>query len=209
MTEISNFPKVTVILRGYNYESVRAVVKSMVGTRLRSVEITMNSEGAIDMIRKIVDEFGDQILVGAGTVLTLEQVKQCIDAKVKFILSPTMLSKEILDYCKAHHVVTVPGAFSPTEIKQSFEDGADIVKIFPAARLGSKYIQDIFAPLGVMPIMVVGGINCENVSEFLQAGASYAGIGSGIFNKQDIIECNEEELKKQIEYFESKMNWGE
>ncbi|MEG0238960.1 bifunctional 4-hydroxy-2-oxoglutarate aldolase/2-dehydro-3-deoxy-phosphogluconate aldolase [Anaerorhabdus sp.] len=209
MTVLTNFPKVTVILRGYNYESVRAVVRAMRGTKLQSVEITMNSEGAIDIIKKIVSEFGDEIQVGAGTVLTLEQAKACIDANVKFILSPTMLSREILDYCTKHKVVSVPGALSPTEIKQSLEDGANIVKIFPAARLGAKYIQDISAPLGKMPLMVVGGINAENVEEYFKAGASYAGIGSGIFDKQDIITCNEEALKKQIEYFETKINWGE
>ncbi|MEA4873940.1 bifunctional 4-hydroxy-2-oxoglutarate aldolase/2-dehydro-3-deoxy-phosphogluconate aldolase [Anaerorhabdus sp.] len=208
MIQGQNFPQVTVILRGYNYESVRSVVSAMVGTKLRSVEITMNSKDAIETIKKIANEFKDEILVGAGTVLTYDQAMECIQAGVQFILSPVVLSKDILDLCKEHQVISVPGAFSPSEIWKSFVDGADIVKVFPAARLDKKYFQDIQAPLGKLPLMIVGGINGDNVQEYFDAGVSYAGIGSGIFNKQDIVNCDERALKKSIEEFETKVKWG-
>ena len=200
---IQNFPKVTVILRGYTYPQIRSVVKNLAGSKLRSVEITMNTPGALEAIEKISQEFGDSVMVGAGTVLTCEQAQESIRAGAAFLLSPTMLDKKILDLCREKHVISVPGACSPTEIKKSFEDGADIVKVFPAARLGSRYLSDIAAPLGKMPLMVVGGIGTANIAEYFQAGASFAGIASGIFNKEDILSQNEEGIRKSIEEMEN------
>lgn len=202
---VEHFPQITVILRGYTYTQIRTVVKNLVGTRLRAVEITMNTPGAVEAIRKISEEFGDQIMVGAGTVLTYQEAQEAIEAGAAFLLSPTMLDKSILDLCREKEVISVPGAFSPSEIRQSFADGADMVKVFPAGRLGSKYISDIQAPLGAMPLMVVGGINTDNVEEYFAAGAGYAGIASGIFNKEDILNGNEAGIRASIQEMEQKI----
>ena len=202
---VKDFPKVTVILRGYTYSQIRTVVKNLIGTELKAVEITMNTPGALDCIQKISEEFGDKILIGAGTVLTYEEAQQSIEAGAAFLLAPTVFSKEILEKKKKKGVVSVPGAFSPSEIYRSFEDGADIVKVFPAARLGSKYLTDIQAPLGKLPLMVVGGVNTGNLEEYFRAGASYAGIASGIFNKDDILQENEVNLKESIKAIEEKI----
>lgn len=203
--DIKDFPKVTVILRGYTYSQIRTVVKTLLGTKLKAVEITMNTPDAINIINKISVEFGGLIKVGAGTVKTYKEAEEAIKAGATFLLSPIMLSKEIIELCKKNNVISVPGAYTPTEVNKSLEDGADIVKIFPAGTLGSKFLTDIQAPLGKLPLMVVGGVNGNNVSDYFKAGASFAGIASGIFNKNDILNENEEELKKSIEYFESKM----
>ena len=193
-----NFPKVTVILRGYTYSQVRTVVKNLVGTKLNAVEITMNTPDALEIIRKISAEFGERIKVGAGTVLTYEEAQQAIEAGAAFLLSPTVFEKRILELCREKHVICVPGAFSPSEIHQSFVDGADIVKVFPADRLGSQYLKDLAAPLGKMPLMVVGGVNTKNVREYLEAGAAFAGIASGIFKKEDILCENEAGIRASI-----------
>lgn len=202
---IQDFPKVTVILRGYTYPQIRTVVKNLVGSRLHAVEITMNTPGALEAIEKISQEFGDSVLVGAGTVITYEEAQAAIAAGAAFLLSPTMLDKKILDLCREKGVISVPGAFSPSEIRQSLADGADIVKVFPAARLGSKYLTDISAPLGRMPLMVVGGIGTSNVEEYFRAGASYAGIGSGIFRKEDILNQNEDGIRESVQAMERKL----
>jgi 2-dehydro-3-deoxyphosphogluconate aldolase/(4S)-4-hydroxy-2-oxoglutarate aldolase len=203
--DIKDFPKVTVILRGYTYSQIRTVVKTLLGTKLKSVEITMNTPDAITIINRISEEFGDSIKVGAGTVITYKEAEEAIKAGATFLLSPIMLSKEIIDLCKKNNVISVPGAYTPTEINKSLEDGADIVKVFPAGVLGDKFLTDIQAPLGKLPLMVVGGVNSENVSDYFKAGASFAGIASGIFNKDDILSENEDELKKSIQHFESKI----
>ena len=202
---LTKFPKVTVILRGYNYEQVRCVVKSMVGTKLGAVEVAMNTPGAAQTIEKVVNEFGDDVLVGAGTVICA-CLRGCVEAGARFALSPICFTEEIFSICKANGLLTVPSAFSPSEVWNMFEMGADIVKIFPAGTLGPKYIKDIQAPLNPMPIMVVGGVNGDNCQEFFDEGA-YAGIGSGIFNPKHIIEMDEGALKADIEAFEQKVRW--
>lgn len=201
---IEKFPKITVILRGYNYSQIRTIAKILVESKeneVKSIEITMNTENALEIIEKIKKEFGTKIKVGAGTVINFEQAERAIEVGVDFILSPVMLDKEILDYCKKKNVMTVPGAFSPTEILKSKIDGADIVKIFPAARLTEQYLSDILAPLDKLPIMVVGGINKNNIKEYFRKGADYAGIASGIFEKEDILNENTEKLKKSLDEF--------
>lgn len=203
--DIKNFPKITVILRGYSYSQIRTVVKNLAGTKLQAVEITMNTPDAASVIGKISREFGDSIKIGAGTVTTCEEAESVIKEGAAFILSPVMLSQEIIDLCKKNNVVSVPAAFSPTEIKTLMDRKADIIKLFPAARLGGKYISDVQAPLGKMPIMVVGGINAENINEYFEAGAQFAGIASGIFKKDDILNENEEGLRESIKYFEAKL----
>lgn len=207
LVESKEFPKVTVILRGYSYECVRCVVHAMVGTKLQAVEITMNTENALDTIRKIADEFDDQIYVGAGTVLTLQEAKDCIQAGAKFILSPIGLDKEVIDYCHQQNVMSVPSAFTPSEIVRMLNAGASIVKVFPAGRIEPKYFSDIQAPLGKLPLMVVGGINADNVNEYFDAGATFAGIGSGIFKKEDILNCDIVALKESIKRFEERVDW--
>lgn len=196
-----DFPKITVILRGYTYSQVRTVVNSLLGTELNSVEITMNSPDVFETIRKINEEFGEKMLIGAGTVTTCEEAQAAIAAGARFLLSPITFSKEIIQLCKAKGVIAVPASLTPSEIKQSLNDGADIVKLFPAGIMGPAYIRDIQAPLGRLPLMVVGGVNKENIRAFFDAGAAYAGIGSGIFNKEDILNENEEGLKKSVQTF--------
>ena len=199
--KIEEFPKIMVILRGYNYDQVRLITELLVKYGIKSLEITMNTENTLEIIKKIKEEFGKKIFIGAGTVINMENMKEAVKAGAEFILSPIMLEKEILEYCKSKEVLTVPGAFSPTEITESLRNGADIVKIFPAERLGSKYISDITAPLGELPLMVVGGINKNNVNDYFKKGAKYAGIASGIFEKEDILNEDREKLENTLKSF--------
>jgi len=181
-------------------------MKALSQTNIRSVEITLNTDGAIDMIREFSKEFGDTMTVGAGTVTNLKQAKEAITAGARFILSPVVLSKEIMDLCKEYSVISVVGAMTPSEISKSFEDGADIVKVFPAISCGTRYFKDVKAPLGDLPLMAVGGVNKENAAEFLANGANYLGIGSGIFKKEDVENENLQGLVESIKEFEGKLN---
>lgn len=183
------------------------MVKNLVGTRLNAVEITTNSPDVFTTIRKISEEFGKDVYVGAGTVLNMEHAKAAVEAGSTFLLSPIMLDQEILDFCKEKGVISVPAAFSPSEVWKMAQGGADIVKIFPAGRVGSQYFADVQAPLGKLPLMAVGGVNGENVQEYLDKGASFAGIASGIFKKEDILNQNEEGIRESIRQFEERVQW--
>ena len=176
-------PKVTVILRGYETKQVLSVVEQLVGTKVNSIEVASNSPHVAESIAAAKKEFGSEVHVGAGTVTTVERAKAAIAAGAEFMLSPIMFSDEIFAEAKAAGVITVPSAFSPSEIQLMIDKGADIVKVFPA------------------------GLNANNVQSYFDKGATYAGIGSGIFDPADIEECNSANLAASIKNLEDKVNW--
>ena len=200
-------PKVTVILRGYETKQVLTVVEQLVGTKVNSIEVASNSPHAMESIAAARKEFGAEVHVGAGTVKNAELARQAIAAGAEFMLSPIMFTQEIFDLAKEAGVITVPAAFSPTEVQQMIDMGADIVKIFPAGQLGPDYIKAIQAPLGKLPLMVVGGVNTDNVQSYFDKGATYAGIGSGIFDPKDIEECNSANLAASLKRLEENIVW--
>lgn len=200
-------PKVTVILRGYETNQVMCVAEQLVGTKVNSIEIASNSPSAMESIAALHDEFASEVHVGAGTILTPELASQAIAAGAEFMLSPVMFSQEIFALAKERGVVTVPAAFSPSEIRRMLDMGADIVKVFPAGQLGPDYIKAIQAPLGKLPLMVVGGVNVANVQSYFDKGAMYAGIGSGIFDPADIIACDKKKLAESVKRLEENVNW--
>ena len=136
-------PKVTVILRGYETKQVLTVVEQLVGTKVNSIEVASNSPHAMESIAAARKEFGAEVHVGAGTVKNAELARQAIAAGAEFMLSPIMFTQEIFDLAKEAGVITVPAAFSPTEIQKMIDMGADIVKVFPAGQLGPDYLKAV------------------------------------------------------------------
>lgn len=198
--------KITMILRGYNYEEVRCVAEVLTTSKyVRNMEITLNSEDPYTIIQKISEEFGEVLNVGAGTVQTIDELKKAIDAGAKFVLSPRMMSQEMLDYCKKMNVISVPGSFTPSEVALSLSMGADVVKIFPANEVSYEYAKKIIEPMGNLPLMAVGGINKNNVKNALDAGYQYVGTAGGLFNKKDIQDLNAEALIQSLKEFEEKL----
>lgn len=200
-------PKVTVILRGYETKQVLTVVEQLVGTKVNSIEVASNSPHAMESITAARKEFGAEVHVGAGTVKNAELARQAIAAGAEFMLSPIMFTQEIFDLAKEAGVITVPAAFSPTEIQKMIDMGADIVKVFPAGQLGPDYLKAVQAPLGKLPLMVVGGVNVANVQSYFDKGATYAGIGSGIFDPADIEACDAPKLAASIKKLEESVVW--
>lgn len=199
---VENLSKITIILRGYTYEETRTIVEVLSKSKINSVEITLNTQGAKEILKKIIAEYGDRMTIGAGTVVTKQDLLDVIKIGVKFVLSPVIWDKEMFDICKENNVISIPGAFTPSEIYQSFQNGADIVKIFPAGVVTPKFFKDIMAPLGPLKLMAVGGVNEKNVTEYFASGAGYAGIGSGIFNKEDVVNKNYERMAEQVRALE-------
>lgn len=199
--------QVTVILRGYTYEQVKTVCDVLkMGTKVKNVEITLNTEGALDTIQKIVSQYQGELCIGAGTVIGFDDLKAVISLGVSFVLSPVGFSKEMIMYCKKHHVISIPAAFTPSEIYHQIQMGADIIKVFPANEVSWNYAKKVCEPLGTLPLMAVGGINSGNVYEALtKGGYTYAGSAGGIFKKEDILQQNQENLKKSLLIFEEQL----
>lgn len=201
-TAVADFSKITCILRGYTAQETRLILEVLKDSGIRSVEITMNTEGALSMIREAVERFGDSLSIGAGTVLTMEQLHDVVGAGADFVLSPVMFTREMLGYCRERKVIAVPAAFTPSEIYTQLTWGADIVKVFPAVTVGPSYFRQLAGPLGALPLMAVGGVNAENAQEFIKCGCPYLGVGSGMFRRADVSRGDAKRLRADVEAFE-------
>ena len=200
-TAVADFSKITCILRGYTAQETRLILEVLKDSGIRSVEITMNTEGALSMIREAVERFGDSLSIGAGTVLTMEQLHDVVSAGADFV-SPVMFTREMLGYCQERKVIAVPAAFTPSEIYTQLTWGADIVKVFPAVTVGPSYFRQLAGPLGALPLMAVGGVNAENAQEFIKCGCPYLGVGSGMFRRADVSRGDAKRLRADVEAFE-------
>lgn len=198
--KLKDYPKITIIMRGYTYEEAEAILLATAGIEDHfAVEVTLNTPNALEHIRKLNENFGSKIKIGAGTVRTLADVEVAIAAGAQFLLGPHSFSPEMFELAKRKEVLTVPSAMTPTEINEMFAAGADIVKIFPARSVRPSFFNDVQAPLGKLPLMGVGGVNSENAKEFFDQGAKYVGIGSGMFQATDIKNLNVKNLSTSLQ----------
>lgn len=143
------------------------------------VEFTLTSPGANDAIRRAREEFGDRMVIGAGTVLTPEDARDCIEAGAQFLVTPT-LSPDVVFEANAAEIPIACGTYTPTEMLEAHRAGADFIKLFPATRVGPGYVKDVLAPLPFLKIIPTGGVTVENAAEFLQAGAYSVAVGSNL-----------------------------
>lgn len=178
------------IVRGAKKEDILKIASALNEGGIKLIEVTLNSPGALQSIEAIAREFDGVMKVGAGTVLGPEEAYAAINAGADFILSPTVCQKTI-QITKRHNKISIPGAFTPTEILTAFEAGGDVIKVFPAS-IGPGYIKDIKGPLPQIPLLPTGGIDVSNIAEFKKVGAVGFGIGSSLVNSK--IECTVEEL---------------
>jgi 2-dehydro-3-deoxyphosphogluconate aldolase/(4S)-4-hydroxy-2-oxoglutarate aldolase len=170
--------KIVAILRGVQPDDVLSVANALCEGGIKLLEVTLNSPEAISSISKLSTHMGAQVLVGAGTVLDEEMAKAAMNAGAQFIISPSLDVKTI-QATKLGGVVSIPGAFSATEILAAYQNGGDIIKVFPAS-IGPAYFNDLRGPFPHIPLMPTGGVNLANISEFQKAGAVAFGVGSAL-----------------------------
>ncbi len=181
--------RIVAIIRGIERTKAIASVKALHDAGINFFEVTFNTAFAKEIIAELNDIYGDEICIGAGTILEKDEVYAAQKAGAKFILSPDM-DESVIKTTRELGLVSVPGALSATEVRQAQKFGADIVKIFPAGSTGPSYIKDLLGPLNNSQFMAVGGVGLENINEFFKAGVCAAGIGGTLLNK-DIINANE------------------
>jgi 2-dehydro-3-deoxyphosphogluconate aldolase/(4S)-4-hydroxy-2-oxoglutarate aldolase len=186
--------KIVAIIRGAEPGAVLEIAKALCEGGVRCLEITLNSANALQVIENIAQEMEGQIAVGAGTVLSAEEAVDAIAAGAKFIISPIMNS-DIIHKTKELGAVSIPGAFTPTEIFNAHANGADIIKVFPGIS-GPGFIKEVLAPLPHIPLMPTGGISLQNIHEFKKAGAVAFGIGKSLVDTTQKV--NESYLREII-----------
>lgn len=142
------------------------------------LEVTMTVPGALRVIEEVVARHGEDVLVGAGTVLDPETARACIDAGAEFIVSPS-LNLATIELCRRYGVAVMPGALTPTEVLTAWQAGADVIKVFPCSAMGgAKYLRALKAPFPQIELIPTGGVSLSNAGEFISAGAWALGIGS-------------------------------
>lgn len=181
--------KIVVIVRGIASDKIIPLAEAMYEGGIRALEITYNASNMDENaevagnIKKLVDHFGARMIIGAGTVLTTKQVELTKAAGGTFIISPNAKEEIIRKTCELG-MVSIPGALTPTECVDAYDAGADFVKLFPITNLGSSYVKAMKAPLSHIRFLGVGGIDENNMEEYLKAGVCGFGIGSNIVNKK-------------------------
>jgi len=170
------------VLRSKSPSEANALVEAMVAGGVTVMEVTMTVPGAIGVIQSLRKQYGDRLLLGAGTILDAQQCAAAIEAGAEFVVSPS-LHREVISRTKELGKVSVPGALTPTEVVTAWNAGADYVKIFPCSAVGGpSYLKALKAPLPHIRLIPTGGVTLETAAQYLKAGAVALGVGSDLVN---------------------------
>lgn len=171
------------ILRGIKEQQLESLYECVCRAGLKSLEITMNTPAADKLISRMRVLAADKLVIGAGTVINIHDLRKALDAGARFIVTPSIV-EEVIEYCNLHDIPVFPGALTPTEIHKAWNMGAAMVKVFPATVFGPGYFKDIKAPFADIKLMAVGGVSADNIADFFAMGASGAGFGASIFRRE-------------------------
>jgi len=172
---------IVAVIRMRDPAKLRAVVDALADGGVRALEVTMTVPNAVALIRELAPTMPEGFLLGAGTVTDAATVDAVVDAGARYVVSP-VFRREVIRACHDRGVAVAPGCFTPTEILDAHDAGADIIKVFPATALGPQYIKDIRAPLPQVKLMPTGGVTLDNAGDWIRAGAVAVGVGSALLD---------------------------
>lgn len=181
--------RLIVIVRGVESEKLIPLGEAMYAGGVRLVEITYRADGQVSdeetaaNIRALCAHFGDRMAIGAGTVLTERQVNLTAEAGGRYVISPNC-NETVIRATRERGLVSIPAAYTPTEVERAHEAGADFVKLFPATALGPAYIKAVRTPLPHIPLLAVGGMDLSNLADYASAGVCGFGISGGIVDRK-------------------------
>jgi len=204
--DISQFKKVPLlgILRGVEIDILEPLTESIVSSGLKIIEITMNTQAAAAAIKKTSKQAGSKLIVGAGTVLTVSDLKLAIDSGAKFIVSPVFVAG-VVEYCVKNKIPVFPGALTPQEIYAAWRAGATMVKVFPARFFGPEYLKEVKAPLQDAELLACGGVTHENIRSYFANGASMAAFGASVFKKEWLLKKDFKLIEESIKALITKL----
>ena len=193
VSKIADIGIVPVVRAGSVTEATRAVEAICAGG-ISIVEITMTVPNAVTVIREVTQQYGNRVLIGAGTVTSAEQAESCVRAGAEFLVSPG-LALSVLSVARVSERLAIPGALTPTELMNAQEHGARLVKIFPCGNVGgAKYLRALKAPFPNASLIPTGGVNAGNAAEFIAAGAFALGVGADLVDAAALREGNLEKI---------------
>lgn len=178
------------VVRAASVDEANRAVEAICAGGIPVVEITMTVPNAVTVIRELVQQRGNEVLIGAGTVTTAEQAESCLRAGAQFLVSPG-LAVSVLAVARANSKLAIPGALTPTELMNAQEQGAKIIKIFPCGNVGgAKYLKSLKAPFPQACLIPTGGVNAANAADFIAAGAFALGVGADLVDAAALREGN-------------------
>src|SRR5258708_21784520 len=176
------------VVRTSSAETAVRAIEAIYRGGIRAAEVTMTVPNAIRALEKLADEFGDKIVLGAGTVLDPETARMCMLAGAQFFVTPA-LNLRTIEMAHRYSKPIFPGALTPTEVLAAWDSGADIVKVFPCGAVGGpKYIRALKGPFPHIQMIPTGGVNLETTAEFLKAGACAVAVGGELIDAKSIGE---------------------
>lgn len=189
------------IIRVESTDIAFKVAEAFLAGGINIIEVTMSVPGAIDVVKQLIKNYGNKVLIGTGTVVDGRMAEEVIKAGSQFIVSPNY-SKELIEIAKKHSKPIIPGALTPTEIFNAYSMGADAVKVFPCGNVGgADYLKAIRAPLPDIPLVPTGGVDLETAGAMLDAGAYALGVGGAITDKRAIKEGRYEVITENVRKF--------
>ena len=181
VSEILNAGVVAVI-RANSKDQLPGLAAALLEGGVPAIEVTMSTPKALAGIEALADSLGDRAIVGVGTVLDAHTARDAIAAGAQFVVSP-VLDEEVIATTRRYGKISIPGAFTPTEILRAWTLGADVVKVFPSTSLGPQYLKDLLAPMPQLRLTPTGGVDLKNAADWIKAGAACLGVGSSLVTK--------------------------
>jgi len=175
--------KIVAIVRLDEYSRAVDVARALADGGVRVLEFTLTGTGALDAIGAVRDALGDAVCVGVGTALQADDAHAAIDAGAQFVVTPAVRSK-VIAACVKRNTLVLSGGFTPTELLDAYEQGSQLVKLFPAQAAGPRYVKDVLAPLPFLKLVPTGGVSADNARDYLNAGAVAVGMGGNLVSNK-------------------------
>lgn len=193
------------IVRGLEPDQVKPLTEAVIASGLKTLEITMNTEGAAKLIRQAKKIAKGKLTLGAGTVLKMKSLKEAIKNGATFIVTPVFV-KDVVAYCVKNKIPVFPGALTPSEIYQAWQEGATMVKVFPAKFFGPEYLKEIKGPFNDIKLMAVAGVTPQNMREYFNNGASAIAFGASVFKKEWLQKQEYQKIVSAIKGYLAQLN---
>ena len=189
------------VVRASSADEAFEAIEAIKAGGIPILEITMTVPRALSVIERVTASYGDDVIVGAGTVLDAETARACILAGAQFIVSPA-LNLDTISCCHRYSIAVMPGALTPTEVVQAWTAGADFVKVFPAGAMGgANYIKSLKAPLPQIELVPTGGVSLKTAADFIRAGASALGVGADLVDTKALGEGRADLITERARQF--------
>ena len=199
---IANFKKKPIlgIVRGVEASQIEPLIETVIQAGLETLEITMNTPGASGLIKKAKQVSSGRLILGAGTVLSMQDLKLALKSGATFIVMPVLI-KDVVEYCVKNKIPVFPGAFTPSEIYQAWDAGATMVKVFPAKFFGPEYFREIKGPLNQIELLACSGVTPDNLQDYFAAGATAVTFGGSVFRKDWLAQKDFKAIGQAVKNF--------